>query len=119
MESPNAKKKIAPNASRSGCTSVRMRSPEPVLPSIRPTMNAPMASATPNHSETPATRTATPRNEMTSSSSSLVCISLPMSRVPHRAATASSSRKPNALAASPTAEARLSAPDRIGWRAAR
>ncbi len=119
MDSPKAKKKIAPNASRRGCTSFRMRGPDVVLPSIRPTMNAPIASATPNHSETPATKTATPRKEMTSSSSSLVFISLPMSFVPNRAARASSSRKPKALPPSSTAAPRLSAPDRIGWSAAR
>lgn len=119
MERPNAKKKIAPNASRRGCTSLRMRSPEVVEPSMRPTMNAPIASATPNHSETPATNTAAPRKEMTRSSSSLVLKRWPTMRVPKRAASASSRRKPKALPPSMTADARLSAPDRIGWSAAR
>ncbi len=119
MERPKAKKKIAPKASRSGCTSSMIFLPELVLPSIRPTMNAPIASATPNHSETPATKTAAPRKEMTSSSLSLVAISLPITAVPQRATTASSSRKPNALPASRAAEAIESAPEITGWSAAR
>ena len=119
MESPKPKKKIAAKASRSGWTSSLMRSPEAVLPSIRPTMKAPIASATPNSSAIPATRTAAPRKEITSNSLSLMAKTRPTIRVPNRARSARTRRKANALPICSEAAARSSAPERSGWRAAR
>ncbi len=82
-------------------------------------MNAAMASATPNFSATPATSTAAPRKEMTSSSLSLVSNSLPTMPVPQRAATASRSRKPKAFPMSAIIPPTSSAPEITGWSAAR
>ncbi|CAM5269600.1 hypothetical protein SHIRM173S_10289 [Streptomyces hirsutus] len=67
MASPKAKKKIAAKASLRGCTRVRIRGAAGVPATIRPTMNAPMASTTPSTSETPATKIAVPRKVTTSS----------------------------------------------------
>lgn len=82
MASPKAKKKMAAKASRNGCTSSRIRGPEGVPARISPTRKAPMASATPRTSETPAMRTAAPRKLMTSSSLSRTVISRPIRQVP-------------------------------------